>query len=357
MRGPTPAMPKASLCPGRAALVLGTLLGAAWAGSAEAQQRFEIDHFSGRQIVNEWTYALRELAAIDPVRELVYAVDEENPVAIKVFSIVDGSVVATLGGHEGDGPGELRELVALDATSRGVLAASHTRVQHWSLDGSLLDEWRPTTPGVFSVCAMGSRVTVPLQGDGVLLRDEDGNESSLGTARPASVLGLGVVTSESMDFAVRRFTSKRAACLDEEVFVLAGRDHQMFGYSPRGARREVMLPPELADKGRRQVEAGPGVLPYSNLTHDDRGRLVVTIWDSRLAAAIIDPDTGCHSLVTDPSPSAGRHYVGVYRDSIMAMESPPVTRVVDGRPLRVVYAGDASIIALHPLVATGGEPC
>ena len=350
-------MPNPSCWPAQAALSMVVLHAAAWAGSAEAQQRFEIDHFSGRQIVNEWTYALRELAAIDPVRQLVYAVDAENPVAVKVFSIVDGSVVATLAGSEGDGPGELRELVALDATSRGVLAASHTRVQHWSLDGSLLDEWRPTVPGVFSVCAMGTRVTVPLQGDGVLLRAEDGSESVLGEGRPAGVLNVGVLTSESVRLAGRRFSFKRAACLDEEVFVLAGRDHQMFGYSPRGARREVMLPPELADEGRRQVEAGPGVLPYSNLTHDDRGRLVVTMWDSRLAAAIIDPDTGCHSLVTDPSPSAGRHYVGVYRDSIMAMESPPVTRIVDGRPQQVVSVGDASIIALHPLVATGGEPC
>ncbi len=304
--------------------------------------------------MNEWTYGFREFASVDPVRGLIYTVDAEDPLAVKAFSIVDGSVVATLGGGEGEGPGELKNMVAIDATAQGVLAAGHARVNHWGADGALVAEWRPLVPVVRGVCAMGNRMAVPLPGDGVLLRHENGDESILGQGRTGGSLVVDDLSSANE--AILRFARRKIRCLADHAYVLSGYDHQLVGYSMTGARHEVVLPDELVEAGQRRIERSPNSIPYT-LLRDDQDRLVITMWWSTLAAAVVDPHTGCYSIVTDPRPTAGRRYVGMYRDSVLVMESPPETRVVGGRPRQVTYAGESSVIVLRPLVATGGEPC
>ena len=326
------------------------------AGALEAQLRFEVDHSSGREIVNDESYGLREIASVDPVRGLIYAVDAGDPLVVTVFAIADGSVVAKLGGSEGDGPGELNYMVAIDATDQGVLATDHTRVNHWSLDGTLVAVWRPLVPGVHDVCAMRNSIAVPLPGDGVLLRTETGDELTVGEGRVGG--NLMVDDLSEVNDAVARYTKTKITCVGDHAYVLSG--HRLFGYSVTGARREVVLPDELVETGRRRVESarrGAIISPYRELLHDDHGRLVVTMWRSKLAAAVVDPQTECYSIVEDPRPSSRRQYAGMYRDSVLVMDSPPVTRVVDGKPRQVIYAGTSSVVALRPLVAAGGEPC
>ena len=62
-----------------------------------AQQRLEIDHSSGREVVNDWTYGFREFVAVDRDRGLVYVVDASDPLAVMAFAIADGTLVGTLG--------------------------------------------------------------------------------------------------------------------------------------------------------------------------------------------------------------------------------------------------------------------
>lgn len=66
-----------------------------------AQLRLEIDHSSGREVVNDWTYGFREFVAVDRDRGLVYVVDASDPLAVMAFAVADGTLVGTFGGGEG----------------------------------------------------------------------------------------------------------------------------------------------------------------------------------------------------------------------------------------------------------------
>ncbi len=311
-----------------------------------AQQRLEIDHSSGREIVNEWTYGFREFVAVDRDRGLVYVVDASDPLAVMAFAIADGTLVGTFGGGEGEGPGELQAMVAASVAADGILVSDFQRVNHWSSGGDLVGVWSPHVPGVTEVCALGNHMVVPLPG-GALVRTPQGREIVLGEGRTGRVLmpdGRSSLEQQAIDF-----MGTQVVCMSDWVYVLV-RD-RLVGYSLSGARKEVALPGELLEAGKRRRGR-----PYT-LFSNGAGSLVVAMWVSSLAAAVIDPETGCYSILVDPKPATSHRLAAIYQDSALVLESPPVPTMIDGKPTRVVHAGESSIISLRPLVPTGGEPC
>lgn len=321
------------------------------ASALGAQQRVEIDHSSGRQIVNDWLYGFREFATIDYDRGLVYVVDASDPLAAMAFSVADGTLVGTFGGGQGEGPGELQGMVTTSVAPEGVLVSDYKRVNYWGLDGDLIAVWGPQVPGVTDVCALGDHMVVPLPG-GALARTPQGREIVLGEGRTGRVLMWDGESQpqeqQALDF-VLTFMRTLAVCMHDWVYTLS--DHRLVGYSLSGARKEVALPAELLEAGKRR-----GGRPYT-LFSDGAGSLVVAMWMSPLAAAVIDPKTGCHSIVVDPKPATSHRLAAIYKDSALVLESPPTPTIVEGKPTRVVYAGEASIISLRPLVPAGGVPC
>lgn len=327
-----------------------------WSGASaiDAQERFEIDHDAGRVVVSNWEYGFREVASIDHQARLIFVVDAEEPLAAMAFSLVDGESRGTFGGAEGDGPNEIRELVAVAATAEGVLVASHTRVQRWRLDGSLADVWMPKVPVIGSVCSIGGKPGVPLHG-GVAVQSQVRSDSVLGIGR----LGSSPV-GEDLD-AVRdaafRLSMSSMACFDDIAYVL---DDQLTGFSLDGPIVETPIPPEMQEQSRRRQEAVQRgrIYPYAGLYHDGNGRLLVTMWAVSMPGALIDPETHCYSLLFDSKPGkASRRLVGIYGDSAVILESPPQAQSVQGRSRPVAYAGESSVIALRPLRPVGGGPC
>ena len=311
-----------------------------------AQQRLEIDHSSGREVVNDWMHGFREFAAVDRDRGLVYVVDASDPLAVKAFAIADGTLVGTFGGGEGEGPGELQAMVAASVAADGVLVSDYQRVNHWSSDGDLVAVWSPHVPGVVDVCALGDHMVVPLP-DGALVRTPQGREIVLGEGRTGRALmwdSRSPIEQQATDF-----MRTQAVCMSDWVYILSG--DRLVGYSLSGARKEVALPRELLEAGKRRRGR-----PYTLLSNG-AGSVVVAMWASSLAAAVIDPETGCYSILVDPRPGTSHRLAAIYKDSALVLESPPTTTMIDGKPTRVVHAGESSIISLRPLVPTGGVPC
>ena len=196
------------------------------------------------------------------------------------------------------------------------------------------------------MCALGNHMVVPLPG-GALVRTPQGREIVLGEGRTGRVLMWdGRSPPEQL---AAGFMGTQVVCMSDWVYVLA-RD-RLVGYSLSGARKEVALPGELLEAGKRR-----GGRPYT-LFSNGAGSLVVAMWRSSLAAAVIDPETGCHSILVDPKPGTSHRLAAVYKDSALVLESPPVPTMIEGKPTRVVHAGESSIVSLRPLVPTGGEPC
>jgi len=220
------------------------------------------------------------------------------------------------------------------------------RVNYWSLDGDLIAVWGPRVPGVTDVCALGDHMVVPLPG-GALVRTPQGGEIVLGEGRTGRELMWDGRSPPEQQ--VADFMGTHVACMSGWVYVLA-RD-RFVGYSLSGARKEMTLPMELVEAGKRRRGQ-----PYT-LFSNGAGSLVVAMWRSTIAAAVIDPETGCYSILVDPKPATSHRLAAIYKDSALVLESPPVPTMIDGKPTRVVHAGESSIISLRPLVPTGGEPC
>ena len=121
---------------------------------------------------------------------------------------------------------------------------------------------------------------------------------------------------------------------------------------------------ELAERSQQIREAvrnsqGGGIrYPYTGLFDDGNGNLVVTLWPSDVAGAVIAPETGCHSILLDTEPQrASRRLAGMYRDSVVVFGNQTDVQMIDGKRTTVTYAGEAFMIALRPLRPAGGKPC
>jgi len=336
------------------ALVLWSATGTA------AQHRLEIDHLSGREVINQADYGFGHFVEIDHARKLLYVFEAGDPLAALAISLDDGALVGKYGGAEGEGPGELKFAGALAPASDGVYTTDGAHVNHWDSSGDLVSTWRPNAPGVMDVCALGGQPAVPLPG-GALVRSTDGSGVILGRGRAGSTLSLDIPVNDraSVREAISTFASSKIVCMGNVAYVLT--DLQVHGHSAGGVTTEVPMPPELVERARRRMDAARGgarIRPFT-MFHDGKGNLVVSMWRSRLAGAIIDPETGCHSIVMDSQPPV-RHeirFAGMYQDSAVVLVNAPATRVIEGKPTPVFVAGQYSIIALRPLRHVSGDPC
>ncbi len=307
-----------------------------------AQQRFEIDHASGRTVVNNGEYAFRETASIDHQAGLIYVVDASEPLAAMAFSIADGTLLGTLGGRQGEGPGELRDLVAVAAIAGGVVVADHTRVIRWRLDGSLADVWTPNGPPIPSLCSLQDAPAVPLPG-GVIRRKRDGPDFVLGPGKVGtSITGADLESAQAAAFL---YGVSKTACIDSVAYVL---NERLTAFSMEGAILELPIPAEMEEASKRAREAarrqGPGrfLHPYSGLYGDGEGNLLITRWAASIPGARVDPATGCYSLLLDNQPlRSSRRLVGIYQDSAVVLESPTSVQTINGKPRTVVYADEA----------------
>ena len=367
---PEPASPGSGRERGLAALAaspglllpLITVTGLACRGDEQTMSpllRLEIDHSSGRQIVSMWEHSFREIATLDHERGLVYVLDASDPLAITAFSVEDGSVVGSYREREGEGSGELRGIQALAVSSHGVLTADGMRINRWDSEGSLASVWTPDVRRIPSVCWWMDEPAVPLP-MGVLRRDSDGSGTVHGEGRARK----GFEVPEEAGYASSLFAASRLVCIDDTAYVL---DERLTGYSLDGRTFELPIPSQLKEASLRRRESArvivpgsgetePFVQPYSGLFDDGEGNLVVTLWASETVGAIIDPRTGCQSIILDSKPQrASRRLIGMYRDSVLVAGSSVLERLVNGVRTRIVDP-NAYGIALHPLRAADGKP-
>ena len=331
--------------------VLATLIVGILAGPLHAQERLVIDLDSGREIVNDWTYGFRPFSAISHDEGLLYVFDLGDPLVAMAISIEDGTVVGTYGRGQGEGPGELRQVSDVAATTDGVLVSDGSRVNYWRLDGTLVGSYSLSVPGTVGtrmVCALGDQPVVPAR-QGILIREASGSWNVVGPG--------GFLPGTFSGTAASHMT-----CFGDAAYVLYER---LGGYTLDGGVFEVTIPPELTEASRRwreSIKPPARPFPYNGLSHDGMGRLFIAtpyMGPGDVVGGIIDPVTGCYRVVTDPDPRTRRlrRVMGVYRDSVIVAGTEVVERVIDGVRTKVVDAGSAHMIALRPLRSIGGEPC
>ena len=315
-----------------------------------AQERMEIDVAAGRAIIEGWENDFGPATAIDHERRIIYVVDAIEPLGVMALSIEDGSQVAMYGGSRGDGPGELQWLRSVSLSPQGVLVSGGGVVNHWSLEGDLIGAWRPNLSDasrVTSQCVVDNQLVVPSM-TGVVRRMPDGSWARLGK-RPGGRVNADI------------FGATRMACIGDVAYVL---DERLASYSLDGRVTGIPLPAELEELSRSWRESlrrGAIGHPYRGLFDSGTGQLVVVL--PRFArgdvfGAIIDPETGCHTMITSPDPASRRalSFIGMHRDSAVVAESDVEERVINGVLTPVLFTG-ASRIVLRPLRPAGGTPC
>ena len=168
-------------------------------------------------------------------------------------------------------------MVAASVAADGILVSDFQRVNHWSSDGDLVGVW-PLTFLESSTCVR-SEITWLYRYPVVHSCALPGWEIVLGEGRTGRVLmwdGRSPPEQQASDF-----MGTQVVCMSDWVYVLS-RD-RLVGYSLSGARKEVALPGELLEAGKRRRGR-----PYT-LFSNGAGSVVVAMWASSLAAAVIDP--------------------------------------------------------------------
>ena len=337
------------------------------------QERLEIVTEEGRSVLSgiEWGFS-EEVMAVNHVERLIYVSDLSDPFAAFALSLEDGSLRGTYGAGEGDGPGELRRpLAAVAVAPGGVMVSDGGRVNHWDASGDLVSTWRPYETAIsggaathFAICSFRGQPAMPTV-TGVLVRSPDGEGNPFGERSP----GLG---GEDLDF-MRNLMSADIACTESIAYVWMG--NRLTAHSADGTTTYIRVPAPFEDEVERRSQAsrsrersvsppgsGPMILFGSSprLSTDGRGRLVLSQKPQHgreLVGAVIDPDTGCSSLILDRgSRVLGRVFMGVYADSAIVYHRHTRSREVGGRTVEGVE-DRAYRISLSPLRRIDGEPC
>ncbi|WP_419936728.1 hypothetical protein [Candidatus Palauibacter sp.] len=313
------------------------------------QQRLAVDHEAGREVVNDWTRAfLTHVFEVDHARRLIYAAEVGEPAFVVAFSIADGALVGTYGRGRGEGPGEVPFMVQdVAAADGGLLVSDGRRIHYWSLFGDSTWTWTPDLNFAVSVCAMGDNPVVPLL-DGAL-RGPGG--ARLGAGRlPLAQAGRS-----------RSLRGTDGVCLDSVAYFFV--EDAIAGHTTGGESIAVPVPREITEGVRdwraSRPDGGRHSSSYATLSQDGRGRLVLTLLSHMrlgFTAAVIDPATGCYSLLLDERSNVHRSIMGVHRDSAIVYERGVSVREINGRRARVIDA-EAFMIALRPLRPAGGAPC
>ena len=353
---------RADLMTGRAIFL--AILAIPQVGSA--QHIVEIDYSVGRTILDdEWRAIRPSDLATDWDRNLLYVHDPEEPNGVMVFSLETGEWVRTIPTPRGDGPFEFPQgkgRLSLAADGR-LHVSGMNRVITYDPNGNPVGHWTPEAPASQGVCDLGGKPAVPLPG-GVLRHETEaiGENAvagrSLGALRASTVEEAQTMMQSSM---MSMFRTK-LMCTDDQAFAVKtyeGIPDSVVVYSLEGGKREhIPLPTEFTDMGEC-MRGGKPCPPWSHATMpsmDDRGNLVLTTGlEWYVAAAIINPKTGCYALIRkDPSFSdRDQVAVRVRADSVLVLQMDSEIRDDGVRHINV-YGNKAS---MHPLRHVSGESC
>ncbi len=87
---------------------------------------------------------------------------------------------------------------------------------------------------------------------------------------------------------------------------------------------------------------------------DDRGNLVLSSYDKRIAGPVVDIATGCHAIIRkDEERDMHLRVVAVRGDSVLVFHND--RGVHNGQP--TVFANNAVKASVHPVRRISGEPC
>lgn len=343
----------------RMALVIGLPL-AVIVGRAEtfAQEAFGIDYQRGRMIIDDPLRAIEPYwYAIDHDSGILYVNDLEEPNGIMAFSLATGEWLHTHSVSEGEGPGELKGISGVVlAPEGGLYVWRYPKALHIDHLGVVVSEWRPEVPQVWmDLCVFGGQPTVPVRG-GLIRRGVGRSYERIGLTgsepEPRGVETLGEVVG-----VIKGSMRARLACTRDLAFVLpagTARADSIFVYSNERLEGKFPIPIELI----KETDAGAaGRLDL--LADDGWGNLVLIGVDpfADVPGAVMDPESGCHTLLRNPRPQLYRQFVGVYADSALVFHWDHEEEVRRGE--RIVHIRDrANRVSLHPFESLGeGEPC
>lgn len=344
------------------ALVFGT-------SGASAQNQVEIDHSSGRVVIQDEWRGFGHQYTVDHERSVLYTVDAEEPFSVTTLSLEDGMVRVGVFGKEGEGPGEFRGIEDLAVSPEGLFVSDHAlhRVSHWDADGNFQWTWFP--PALRSnytsanylrhLCVLEGQPAVP-KPEGVRWRTKDGGDTLLVGTGDAAVNLLEVAfldpsaSENSIISTMQELASSKIACIGSTAYVQ--KRNRLFGYTTDGGSFEVPIPAtlaEVAQKGQDGLREGTSIDWYTDMSHDGAGNLVLTKWPRRVAGAIIDPETGCYTVVLDnKSVRVTRDFLAVHRDSALVSYRHQDERIVDGKRVQVSMP-TSYMVALRPLRQVG----
>ena len=342
--------------------------------SGAAQQVVEVDYSAGRTIIDdEWRSMHSRPVTVDWDAGRLYVKDGEEPDGIMIFSLETGEHIHTISIRRGHGPAELPDgwfSLAL-AGDGGLHVSGMKRVITFDAAYQPVDTWTPRAPASQAVCTLGGRPAVPLR-NGVL-RYEGG---AIGSEAVDDSL-IGVVRSEEEVFDIgMQVTTARMVCTDDmaivvpsyrrfienQLAVTTGQD-SLLVYRLDGTAGHIPLPTEYVDDDCVQrIRIGPDrserpCPPWTaNLqpSFDGRGNLVLTSYDRRIAGAVIDIATGCHTIVRkDEERDKHLRMVAVRGDSVLIFHNDQGTH--NGQP--TVFANSAVKASVHPVRRISGEAC
>ena len=344
-----------------------------FAASAHAQQVIEIDYDAGRTIIDdEWRSMGSLVLAVDEARAILYMNDAEEPHGVMAFSMETGEWVRTIATPEGDGPHEFSQgrTGMTIAPGGGLYVAGLVRVVEFSSLGEPLATWRPVVPTSKHVCALGGQPAVPTQ-NGVVRRSDDIADERIGS-RVTDGHAIIAATVDEARTAGDLLWSSRIACTADRAFVVMSYDvgpDTVFAYSRRGEEAGVPVPTVFTDRGAGCVkrtrsmygavireEPCPGWNEDLYPSLDRLDNLVLASRDHRTPGAVIDPRTGCHTVLRAPRADAAYRFARIYCDSALVFTHDGRRETRGERTVLVVDPG-ATKVTLHPLRRISGDPC
>ena len=316
------------------------------APGAGAQQASEIDITVGRTILeDEWRGLGYYLIAVDWARGVLYVHDDEEPDGVMVFSLETGEWVRTISTPRGEGPYEFSQgRVDLDlAPNGGLYVSGFRRVVEYDSIGVPVESWTPApSPLSGRVCNLDGSPAVPTR-EGVVRRGPDGESIAIGPP------WTGVVPFESA-------LSARIACRDGTVYVAvsysSGPD-SIRTYRSDGEVGMVAVPAGEPSNVQCLEDGVP--CPHwsrgARVSFDGRGNIVILGIDQRTHGAIINPRTGCYTVVRNTT--LGRYTpVAVHGDSVLVFHHP-FEKLTRGNRTVVHIDDSANGVSMRPIRGVG----
>ena len=329
-----------------------------------AQQVLEIDLESGRTVISDDHRAMHlSPLAVDHSRGIIYVRDLEEPDGIIAFSLETGERLRTYRIAKGDGPNEVREIQDFAVASGGGLYVLGPRkVLHLGTDGGLRHELRLRGPAS-EICEFEGQPTVAIQ-RGLRKHGPNGAAENIGAhvvTGDTWVVRMGDDLSE-----VRKWRRARLACRRDVAFLVFSNTttepipgtnmarvsniapDSVLAYVGNGRESRLDVPTDFSEEYGWNEDLEPSI--------DSHGNLVLASLDGRIPGAIIDPDTGCYSVLRHREPRLGGRFVGIYQDSAIVFHQDRDVTTRNGQRVVTLFS-EARQASVNPIRRVSGDPC